>query len=77
MVEVLARGVVVTTGLDAFASSYFFVEDVTGEGVDVADETMGGSASGTGDAGGDAVVGLEFVAIGVHGSGVLKAFVFG
>ncbi len=77
VVEVLAWGVVVTTGLDAFAASYFFVEDVTGEGVDVADETMGGSTSWTGEAGGDAVVGLEFVAIGVHGLGVLESFVFG
>ena len=50
---------------------------MTGEGVDVADETMGGSTSWTGEAGGDAVVGLEFVAIGVHGLGVLESFVFG
>lgn len=78
VVEVLARGVVVTTGFGTFATAYLFVEEVTGEGVDVADKTVGGSASGTGEAGGHAVVGLEFVTVGiVHGLGVLEAFVFG
>lgn len=77
VVEVLAWGVVVTTGFGALATAYFFVEEVTGEGVDVADKTMGGSASRTGEAGSHAVVGLEFVTVGVHGLGVLEAFVFG
>jgi len=77
VIEVLARGVVVSTGLGALATADFFVEEVAGEGVDVADETMGGSAGRAGEAGGHAVVGLEFVAVGVHGSGVSEAFVFG
>lgn len=77
VVEVLARGVVIATGFGAFTAAYFFVDGVTGEGVDVADKTMGGSASGTGEAGSHAVVGLEFVTIGFHGLGVLEAFVFG
>ena len=67
----------VTTGFGALATAYLFIEKVTGEGVDVADKTMGGSASRTGEAGGHAVVGLESVTVGVHGSGMLKAFVFG
>lgn len=67
----------VTTGFGALATAYLFVEEVTGEGVDVADKTVGCSASRTGEAGGHAVVGLEFVTVGVHGSGVLKAFVLG
>lgn len=77
VIEVLARGVVVTTGFGTLATAYLFVEEVTGEGVDVADKTMGGSASGTGEAGGHAIVGLEFVAVGVHGLDVLKTFVLG
>ncbi len=77
VVEVLARGVMVGAGLGAFATTDFFVEEVAGEGVDVADKTMGGSAGRTGEAGGHAVVGLEFVAVGVHGLGVSEAFVFG
>ena len=77
VVEVLARSVVVTTGFGTLATAYLFVEEVTGEGVDVADKTVGCSASRTGEAGGHVVVGLEFVTVGVHGSGVLKAFVFG
>lgn len=78
VVEVLARGVVVTTGFGTLATAYLFVEEVTGEGVNVADKTVGGSASRTGEAGGHAVVGLEFVTVGVvHGLGVLKAFVLG
>lgn len=68
----------VTTGFSTLATANLFVEEVTGEGVDVADKTVGGSASGTGEAGGHAVVGLEFVTVGiVHGLGVLEAFVFG
>lgn len=67
----------ITTGFSTLATACLFVEEVTGEGVDVADKTVGGSASRTGEAGGHAIVGLEFVAVGVHGSGVLKAFVFG
>ena len=58
MVKVLARGVVVGTGFDAFAASYFFVKVLTGEGVDVADKFMLCSTSGTCEARGDAVVGL-------------------
>lgn len=67
----------VTTGFGTLATAYLFVEEVTGEGVDVADKTMGGSASRTGEAGAHAVVRLEFVTVGIHGLGVLKAFVLG
>lgn len=77
VVEILARGVMVATGFSAFATAYFFVDKVTGEGVDVADKTMDGSTGGTSEAGVHAVVRLEFVTIGIHGSGVLEAFVLG